>query len=253
MAVAASLMVVACKKTETPEPEPEPTPTPQQPQTTPQPTNPTPTPSDAKGVFAAVKTLSFVEVPGVGTVQTDIGVASAAVWETQGTFIDAGTVSLNNNSLTKNSNNSYAFTPSATSTTGIDLSSNRTWNISGNSTNNVPAISNFNPPIGFPTLGNISGNISTVTKSSGVTLTSAAPINNADSVIFAVHGPSGSAMKTRPGNTTSYSFTSGELANIGAGSGFIQIVSYKIHGQTFSGKKYYFINESVVTKSVTIQ
>ncbi|MEI6523636.1 MAG: hypothetical protein WCO37_09085 [Bacteroidota bacterium] len=249
--VCISIGLISCEKDETPEPEPEPTPA-TVPATTPTPSNPTPSPSDAKGVLVGIKTITFVNVPGVGTIQQAIGVGVASFWETQGTFLDGGAVSVNTKSLVKGTNNVYTFTPTATDVTGIEFTGNSTnWSVAGNSSTGVSAFT-YNPNIGFPAIGALTGSPTTVTRASGFKLGSATAITNADSVIFSVYGPSGSKQVVKAGNVSSYSFTASELSGVGEGSGFVQICPYKIASATFTGKKYYFVNESVVTQSVTI-
>ncbi len=246
------LQVSSCKKEETPEPEPEPTPAPAPPASTPAPANPTPTPSDAKGVLVAIKTISSVTVPVVGTVvKQEIGLPTAFFYDTPNTFLDAGVVKCNNSDLTKQTNNTYIYSITTSNPTGIDYSSGVDWSVGGNTTNNIPSFT-YSPNMGYPTLDSIAGNISTVTKANGVTIAATNTITNADSVIFGVYGPSGNAMVTKPGNTSSYTFSASELSSLGSGFGYIQIAAYKIKNNTFSGKKYYFINEAVFTKSVSI-
>jgi hypothetical protein len=249
--VCISIGLISCEKDETPEPEPEPTPAPT-PATTPTPSNPTPSPSDAKGVLVGIKTITFVNVPGVGTIQQALGVGVASFWETSGTFLDGGAVSVNTKALTKGTNNVYTFTPTATDVTGIEFSGNNTdWSVAGNSSTGVSAFT-YNPNIGFPSIGALTGSPTTVTRSSGFTLGSSTGISNADSVIFSVYGPSGTKQVVKAGNVSSYSFSSAELSGVGEGSGFVQICPYKIANAIFGGKKYYFVNESVITQSVTI-
>jgi hypothetical protein len=189
-------------------------------------------------------------VPIVGAVKQEIGVPVAFFFNTPGTYLDGGAVSCNSNALTKQTNNTYNFTPSTSAPTGVDYSSGVNWSVGGNSTNEVPAFTH-SPSIGFPQLDSISGSISTVTKSNGVTISATNVITNADSVIFSVYGPSGTAQKVLAGSS-SHTFSASDLSAIGTGSGYIQIAAYKIANQTFSAKKYYFINEAVFTKMVTI-
>jgi hypothetical protein len=244
--------LVSCDKADPADPAPivTPTPTPT-PTPAPTPTNPTPTPTDASGVLVALKTISTVTAPIIGPYKQEIGVPVAFFFNTPGTYIDGGAVSCNSNALTKQSNNTYTFTPSTSLPTGIDYSSGVNWSVGGNSGNAVPNFSH-SPSIGFPELDSIAGNISTVTRSSGVTITATNTINNADSVIFSVYGPNGIAQKTKSGNFSTHTFSASDLSNIGTGQGFIQIATYKVADQTFSGKKYYFINEAVFSKLVTI-
>lgn len=253
--VSCSLIVLnSCKKDEEPEPTNNTTNntnTTPPPATTPSPQSPNPAPSDAAGSMVAVKTITYVSVPMVGVIRQDVGTGVAAFWNTPGTYLDAGAITLNTNALTKQTNNAYIFTPGTSNPSGLDFSSGNTnWSVAGNSGNSIPAI-NYDPAMGFPSMDTIAGGISTVTKANGVTLNMSSTITNADSVIYAVHGPSGSAIVTNA-NFSGYTFTGAQLSNIGSGSGYVQIASYKLTYQTVSGKKYYFINESVYTKAVTI-
>jgi len=254
--VATSSMLLnfsSCGKDEAAEPEPivTPTPLPAPVPAAPTPSNPTPTPTDANGVLVALKTISTVTVPIVGAIKTEIGIPVAFFFNTPGTYIDGGAVTCNSNALTMQTNNTYTFTPASSTPTGVDYSSGVNWSVAGNSGNNVPAFS-YNPSMGFPTLDSIAGNISTVTRASGLTISATNTITNADSVIFSVYGSTGTAQKVRAGNVSSHTFSAADLNAVGAGSGFLQIAAYKIGDQTFSGKKYYFINEAVYTKMVTI-
>ena len=180
----------------------------------------------------------------------ELGIPVAFFFNTPGTYLDGGTVSCNGSSLSKQTNNTYNFTPTTSAPTGVDYSSGVNWAVGGNSANSIPNFSH-SPSIGFPTLDSIAGNISTVTRSSGVTIAATNTITSADSVIFSVYGPSGTAQKVLSGSS-SHTFSAADLSGVGTGSGYIQIAAYKIANQTFSGKKYYFINEAVYTKMVTI-
>jgi hypothetical protein len=60
-------------------------------------------------------------------------------------------------------------------------------------------------------------------------------------------------MKTKGPGTTSTTFTSAELTSLGSGTGIAEIVPYSIESKVLNGKKYYFINENAVTKSVKLQ
>jgi hypothetical protein len=244
----------ACKKDEVADPTPIETPTPTPtptPTTTPTPSNPTPTPSDANGVLVALKTISTINVPFVGNIKQEIGIPVAFFFNTPGTYLDGGSVSCNSNTLTKQTNNTYTFTPGTSAPTGVDYSSGVNWSVGGNTANNIPSF-NYNPNMGFPELDSIAGGISTVTKANGVTIAATNTITNADSVIFSVYGPGGTAQKVKAASSSSHTFSAADLSGLGSGSGYIQIATYKIGNQTFNGKKMYFINEAVFTKTVTI-
>lgn len=219
------------------------------------PTNSTPTvspPSDADGAFVAIKTISFQTVPIIGQVEVELGTA-AAWFGTGTTFVDGGTVDCNTKALTKQSNNAYVFTPSSSDATGIDFSSGSAdWTISGNSGNAVPAFS-FNHCCSYPDVNGITAN-DNISVSSDYTLTATGAVTGADSVIFVMAGPDNHIVKIKPAGTSSCLFTAAELATLGTGSnvGLLQIAPYSWTSTIESGKKYYFIKETVVSKFVSL-
>ncbi len=200
------------------------------------------------GVFATlvgIKALSTTTTP-IGPVDTEIGSAVAVFSEDAGTtFIGAGTVSLDGTSLAAQSNNSYVYTPGAGDPMGLTFGGTQSWNGTGGA---WPAF-NASTTVGFPNVAVISsGNVS---MSSNYTLNCGSAVT-ADSIYFAVYGPSGTAMKVVAGGASSYTFTSAELSGVGAGSGFVQIVGINYDLQNISGRDYYLLNETARTKSVTI-
>ncbi len=104
-------------------------------------------------------------------------------------FSDAGTVELKGVRLPKQSNNSYTFTPSLTNPTGIDLSGDITWNVSGNG--DVPAFHHMPLPQHSPALVAIAAVPTYLQIRLHLTVAS---VNNADSVYFQV----GSVVKFFP-------------------------------------------------------
>jgi hypothetical protein len=206
----------------------------------------TPEFTDGNGVMVAVKSESSTSTP-FGPVITTIGTAVAVFYDSPGsnTFQEAGTVMAEGEKLGKQTNNSYVFTPSVNNTTGIDYSIGDVhWEVSGNGT--VPTIDET-ITMGFPSVEPInSGN--TVSMSSGYTLSSAG-ITNADSILFLV----GDVVRTVVGGNDSYTFTSSELSTLNAGPSVVQIAAYKLTTRSTSGKDYHYVNETVVSKSVTIE
>lgn len=222
---------------------------------TPTPSAPTPNTvpaiGDADGVFAAVYTNNWVDVPFVGVMNLPIGTAVAVVASTTGgsTYVDAGVVKCEDSTLTKNSSNNYYFQPALTNPYGLALGGSVAWSVSGSAS--VTAL-NYTTSNSFPDVDSIA-NGKTIDKSVAYTLQASGSVTNSDSVIFVVAGPSATLMATRPAGTSSHTFSATEMATIGAGTGIIEIVPYNIESTTtVGGKKYYFINETAVTKMVTI-
>lgn len=207
---------------------------------------PTPTFADGNGTLSAVKSTTFQDVPGFGQIEIDLGIAAGAFFD--GTdydnFVEAGTVSCEGLDLTRNENNSYTFTPTASEPEGIDFSGNPDWAVSGNGS--IPSFTHTTN-IGFPTAGNVTSG-TTITKANGYTL-SIASVSGADSVLYMVGG----VLVTEAGNVTSHTFTAADLANVGTGPSVVQAAAYKMEAAVYGGQTFYFVNEKVVTQSVTIE
>ena len=208
--------------------------------------------SDADGVFAAIITNNWVSVPFIGAINTPYGTAVGVISDATGssTYIDAGTVKCDDTLLVRNSSNNYLFQASGYSATGLSFNTgNAKWEIGGNS---AVAAFNYTTTIGFPELDSISS-ASTINVGASYTLATSSAVTNSDSVIFMIAGPNGNVMKTKGPGTTSTTFTSAELTSLGSGTGIAEIVPYSIESKVLNGKKYYFINENAVTKSVKLQ
>lgn len=206
------------------------------------------TPSFASDMAAlvAIKTVTTTTQSGF-TIDSEVGTGVAVFTENAGVnYLEAGTVSLNSNTLTKNDNNSYTFIPSQSAPTGITFGTDVDWNATGGAWPSFTASSS----VGFSTVSDISSG--DVSLSSDYTL-NCSSIANADSVYFGIYGPDNSEYVIVDGNTTSYTFTASQISALGAGQGFVQIVGLKYDPQTVGSKDYWLINETVRTKSVTIE
>ncbi len=245
-ALAATVAVISCKKEE------------ETPVVTPpsvnanNPSTPT-TPADGKGFFAAVKTLTYQELPGTGLppVEITIGIAAGGAWETQGTFVDAGIVKCDGNTLKKQTNSSYLNEIGASNTTGIEFSDGVNWDVSG--AGSLGAFTTTDNQ-SWPSNPQISLSNTTISHSSAFTFTLTNTITGADSVLFTVAGGSGNAtlQKTVAGaNSGSVAFSASEMNTVVTGAGIIQVAAYNIDDKVVGGRKIYFIKEAVNTKSVT--
>lgn len=241
-ALSTSILFSCSKDEEAATPAPTPTPTPTTP--TGNPTgNTSPSFIGADASLWAIKSLSVTTIPGMPPVTTTVGLGVAAFNNGTTTMVDAGTVKLNTTVLTKNANNSYNNTPGTSNPTGIDFSSGVTWDVTGN--NGFSAFTEV-VTLNFPTVSEITSS-TTITKSSGYTLT-VNTVSGADSVMFLV----GSVTKTLAGNATSCTFSSSELSGLNTGSTVIQVAAYTFTNKDISGKDTYFGNETVQSKTATV-
>ena len=205
-------------------------------------------PSDADGALAAVQVISTQTVAGI-TIPINIGTA-VAWFGTSSSYQDAGTVTCDGNTLTKN-NNAYVYQPTQSKPTGIDFTSSTAWTVSGGST--VTAF-NHTDNSSFPGIDDISGG--TEVQTSGSYTLSATTGVTGDSVIFVVSGPKATVTRVGGPNSSQHTFTAAEMASVGTTSGMtglIQIAPYRLNRQTINSKKYYFIKEACVSKFVTLK
>lgn len=199
------------------------------------------------GSLIAIKTINTTTQAGF-SIDTEIGTAVAVFSEDGGVnWMDAGSVSCEGENLTKNANNSYTYIPGVSNPTGLTFTIPVNWTVSGSS---WPA-ANLDNNDSFSVVGDISSSTS-ISSTSGYTLSSPS-ITGADSVYFGIYGPDGSVFKIMSGSTTSCAFTADEIADLGTGSGYIQVVGLNYELTTLSSRDYYMINESVRSKSATIQ
>lgn len=189
------------------------------------------------GLFAVTSQTSN----GFTTLNVNTGVA---LFLNDGKNVDAGTVSLEESDLTKYSNNSYTLTPSMSNPTGVVFDESIDWNVTGGN-----GFSAFSESItsDFPSATAVTSS-ENVVKSQGYTLT-VDEVNNADSVLFSV----GNVYKVLSGESTSYSFSSSELASLQKGTQIVSVAPYSFVKKEIDGKNIYFVNEFVVQKNVTIQ
>ncbi len=206
--------------------------------------NPQPTFTDADASLWAVKSISVTSVPVIGDIETILGIGVGVFFDGSSNMVDVGAVTLNTKSLTINPNNSYVYQPGQTDPTGIDFNSGVAWTVAGG--NGFSAI-NKNVTIGFPTVGAVNSS-TTVNKANGYTL-SVNSVSGADSVLFLI----GEVNKTIAGNATSCTFTADELNGLATGATVVQVAAYKTTSETTNSKKVYYGNETVQTKTATVE
>lgn len=214
------------------------------------PANPMPIPGAADGALVAIQTANYITAPFIGEIYQPVGVGVAVFGDLiGGTYSDCGSVTANSIGLTKQTNSTYVYIPTATAAQGIDFSDDVSWVVTGNSGTSVPAF-NHSPSNAMPSGPKYTGATS-IARTSAFSLSSAIEITGADSVIYNVISPNKTITKTVEGSIGSVTFSAAEMGTLGTGNGYVQIVPYSLSSQQFSGKTYYFINESVCTQSVT--
>ncbi|WP_027419223.1 hypothetical protein [Crocinitomix catalasitica] len=203
----------------------------------------TPSFAGSFGAFVSIKSLTTTNTGGI-TFDASIGTAVAMFSEDGGAnFQDAGEVKVNTKVLTKQDNNSYVFTPSASSPTGIDFTDDVSWVVAGGTWPAVTAASS----VGFPTVDDInSGDVNT---GSDYVL-SCPEVADADSVYFGLYGSENAKFYIVAGGTSSYTFSAADMVGLGSGDGFVQIVGINYDPQSIDGKDYWIINETARTKMV---
>lgn len=197
------------------------------------------------GALIAIKTVTTTSTP-IGPFDVEAGTSVAVFSENAGTsFVSAGTVNTDGNTLTMQDNNSYVYMITAANPSGLSFGSTVNWGATGSTWQAFSASTSQ----GFTTVSEItSGDVST---SSSYTL-QANTITNADSILYAVYGPTSSKTIIVAGSNTSHTFSAADLSGIGTGSGYVQIVGLNYDPQTIGGKQYWLLNETVRTKQVTI-
>jgi hypothetical protein len=222
----------------------------------------------ADGAYIGLKNLvvsnySLSGFPINTTIYTESGVASINTSSTSTTLVDGGVVKINDSSLVKQSNNAYFFTknnPNTTSSFTTFFNSGSKWNVSGNSTNGVPAFT-YTASL-FPSLPAFNLANNNISKSSAYSVNLSSTTSGCDSVIFQLIGGGSTKLTSasKSGSTTMYTFSATEMATLQASStasgipaGQLSVFAYKYYNTTISGKKYWFVNVSAKTILVNVQ
>lgn len=204
--------------------------------------------SDSWGLLAGVKTVTSIKV---GTISQDItlGTAVAAFSTTAGgdTYQNAGTVKANNETLNKQSNNTYVFQPSQTDIEGISFSGGADWDVSG--AGDIPSFTeSFNE---FPSTPEILSD-DDVNLSDGYTVNFSS-VSGADSILVILASGNTYAEKRVGPFASSVTFTDADLEDLGASqAGMIQVTPYvwTVRYPLGGSKKVYMVNQVTVTKIV---
>jgi hypothetical protein len=197
------------------------------------------------GTLVAVRSETIQTTPiGDITITIGTGVAAFSGNANYSSLVDAGVVKINDETMQKQSNNAYVFVPGAAMPTGLDFSGGVNWSVAGSTSSGVPAFEHTVSG-GFPNAGNITS--SDQVSKAGYTLT-ISNVSNADTVYFLIND----VVKAFAGSTTTATFSADELSGLAKGQGIVTVAPWRFTTAQYGGKNFYFVNETVKQKSVTI-
>ena len=249
LALAAALFTAgasSCKKS-----DPAPTPV-----TPPASTGSTPMPAtgNVDGALISLKVDVSTVVGGYPiTVSTDNGLATFfTATGNNASFVDGGAVSVNQNALAKQSNNSYLKSATIGQTPG-DLGfdgGNSNWSVAGNGS--VPAFT-YSHSTAFP---EFTGTLPTsISRSAPLTIALSGKVRNADSVIVFIVKDQKSVIRTFAANATSAVISAADLASlpvVSDNTALMEVIPYSVVLKAFGGKNYAFIKERAVVGNINI-
>lgn len=213
--------------------------------------SPTPVFANSGGVFVAVSTLTY-QTTIVGEFPVDIDVATGGIYDAGSTtYVPAGAVSVNSNSLEMSTNNAYVSVSGTTANVdlGFDNSSLNSWVIGGSAS--VPAF-NFTTSRAMPSNIKFNAEVDKINTANSYTIAIDVAPSNADSILYVLAANNKTLTKTVAPSTTSVTFTSAEMSGL-SGSGVAQVAAYNYEMSVQNGRNIYFVNEVVITDFVTFK
>lgn len=211
-----------------------------------------PTYPERTGILVSINNYTYENQNGT-TVEKITGAAKAIFPDQSGNLRNAGNVAVQNVSLLAGTNNTYSFVPNSTNSPDFSFpnSTNTRWAVSGNG--DIPAM-NFICTAGFPSMSEMVTSGPGIDRQNDFTLGTTLPFDNADSVRFTVFASNGYLFASSTSQHNSHTFESSKLLMLNAGTGYIRVtafrtVPFEINGITL----IQYINESVVTKQITIK
>lgn len=249
--LAFAVLATSCTKEDEPTPTPNPTPTP-----TAGPTPPSPTPGgDISGALISINMVySSTPAGSPFPIELETEIGTAIFYSTPGgsTYVDAGAVSVNDNALEKQSNNTYTkIATTGMTPASLKFSTGSNWTVAGSS--NVTGFSHSHATT-FP---KFTGTVpTTVTKSNGVTLTlNSSTVSGADSVYVLVAAGNTSVLKSFAANAGTVTISASDLSslpNVSDNTALFEVCPFNYSFATKNGKKYVFIKEEAIVKNINI-
>lgn len=218
-----------------------------------QPNPQTPVIGDVDGAFVSLKLNYMYSYPGIPSVPVtaEIGLATMFNNRNTSTYIDAGSISVNNNALEKQGNNSYfKFATIGQTPSDLGLSSGSNWNVAG--ANGITGLT-YNDNAAFPLY---KGELpSKITRSNGLSIDISAYTSNADSVYILIAVDKQSVLKRFPASARTATITASDLSALPVvtnNTAIFEVDPFRYSIQTINGKKYAFIKEFAKVAYVNI-
>ena len=210
--------------------------------------------ADADGVMYAINVRSFVNAGG--NVESTTHRMASAWFKKSGNKVGVGDVTWHQGSASQEleydlDENDYAWEEDQMSNNNFK-NSGVSWTIEGgNGFPNVggTGLSNLYP---FPSNKAITEEGASISDQAAYTLEISGNLNNADSVIFSIHGSNGMVEKRSGGSATSATFSAAEIQSVGKGVAVLQVAAANFYSDSSTGKKMYTINQSVVNYTLEI-
>ena len=221
----------------------------------PQPPMPMPSGNSLSGALISIK-MKYTSQPTGAPMPVDLEsqIGAAVFYSAAGgtTKVAAGGVTVNNNTLEKQTDNSYmkwAYTGGTPSTLGFATTSK--WEITGNS--DVAAFT-YDHSSSFPDYSPAVP--SSITKANGITFTfNSQTLDATDSVYVVIAAGSKTITKSYAGNAGTVTIPASELSSlptISDNSGVLEVCPFRWVEQVFNGKNYVFIKEQAIVRSINI-
>lgn len=201
-------------------------------------------------ILVAITNYDYEELNGL-TVENITGSARAIFPDQSGSYLNVGTVKVQDVALQQSIENRYLINPGSNLPAGVNFinSGSIRWEIGGNGS--FPPVS-FICAEGFPSLSRIICNPE-IDRSADYTFSSEFPIDNADSVRFNVFAPNGYLFADKKGHHYSHTFESSKLNLLTTGNGYVRITAFKTVSIEVNGEQMQYLNESITTQAIRIK
>jgi len=216
---------------------------------------------DADGIGYAINQYSYDKDDLGNTIESKYGQGVATFFDEENLLVSAGIVAVNGIDLDLGSNNAYSFSANDsdkfTADTLYYFSGDVNWSIYGgggfptvlqSTKQNFPAISEIikNNPATEP---------EEVPATVDYFVTTVNPVVGADSLIYQILSVTGEVLLQviSDDSQTSHTFVSSDLALLPKGEVKLVVTAFNYEDYIFKGKKFYFINESVVSRPIVIK
>ncbi len=204
------------------------------------------------GTLQAIKAKAEIRGGINVTTTTDIGtVLFYNAPNSFASFLDAGTVKVNTQTLTKNPSNSYT---AVSLFGGFALTGNTVWSVAGSVS--VPAIE-FSTSKSIPAIPQVVAFPNSIDKATGFTIVIPAPATASDALFITISGIDAAGKtinaftKSFPVNSTSLVITAAEVAGLDTTKGFfISVNAVNFVFKDFGGKVFLFSN--IGTNNLTV-